>query len=136
MSRPPAARPTTPERTGSPAASLRVDVGRDGVRVRVRAVPGARRDAILEIHGGALRVAVRAAPERGRANAALEALVAGALGLRPAGVAVAAGSTGRDKVLLVRGLDEAAVRDRLLAAAGVKVAPEVGGEAGDRRARS
>jgi uncharacterized protein YggU (UPF0235/DUF167 family) len=52
-----------------------------GVRIRVLAHPGARRDAIeglraLADGGTALRVAVRAAAEDGKANAAIAALLA------------------------------------------------------------
>jgi hypothetical protein len=88
---------------------------RDGVRLKLRVVPGARRDAILGGHGDALRVAVRAVAEKGRANAAVERLVAAALGLPPDAVALVAGLGSRDKVLAVRGLAEADIRARLAA---------------------
>ncbi|HYV89030.1 MAG TPA: DUF167 family protein [Candidatus Polarisedimenticolia bacterium] len=61
----------------------------DGIRVRVLAHPGARRDSVEGLRpmasgragkgadgGMALRVAVRAAPEDGKANAAIIALLA------------------------------------------------------------
>ena len=52
-----------------------------GVRLRIRVRPGAKRDAIegfrAEADGAtALRVAVRAMPEAGKANAAIVALLA------------------------------------------------------------
>lgn len=92
-------------------------VARDGVLVKLRVVPGARRDAIVGTHGDALRVAVRAVAEKGRANAAVERLVAAALGVAADRVGLVGGHGSRDKLLLVRELGEAEVRARLAAAA-------------------
>ncbi|HZR80515.1 MAG TPA: DUF167 domain-containing protein [Candidatus Binatia bacterium] len=86
------------------------------VRIRVRAAPGARRDAILGPHGDAIRIAVRAAPERGRANEALAVVLARALGIRASDVEIASGETSRDKTVVVRGVDAASARERLVAA--------------------
>jgi uncharacterized protein (TIGR00251 family) len=114
----PATQATQPPLAGT--GDLRLDESREGVRLRLRAVPGARRDAILGVHGDALRVAVRAIAERGRANAALVALVAEALAVRTGDVEVVAGASGRDKTVLVRGLSACAVRERLAAALGAE----------------
>ncbi|MHC4939928.1 MAG: DUF167 domain-containing protein [Planctomycetota bacterium] len=77
----------------------------DGATLRVRVSPGARRERILGPHGDALKVAVRAPAERGRANKELCRLIADALGLAPRDVEVIRGATARDKVLLLRGLE-------------------------------
>ena len=82
----------------------------DGVRFKLRVVPGARRDAVLGGHGAALRVAVRAVAEKGRANEAVTRLLAAALGLAADRVVLVAGFGGRDKVVEVRGLGPAEVR--------------------------
>jgi uncharacterized protein YggU (UPF0235/DUF167 family) len=58
---------------------------------------------------------VRSAPVDGKANAALEALLAKALHLPKAAVAVARGTTARLKQVAVEGLDEAEVAARLAA---------------------
>jgi len=87
--------------------------GRGGVRLRVRAVPGARREAILGFHGEALRVAVRAPADRGRANEALLDLLADRLGVGRRDLELLSGRSGRDKVLAVRGVDEDTVRKRI-----------------------
>ena len=60
-----------------------------------------------------LKVRVRAAPVEGEANAALEALLAKALGLPRSAVRVARGTTARLKQVAVEGLDAAAARARL-----------------------
>jgi uncharacterized protein (TIGR00251 family) len=80
--------------------------------VRVR--PGAARSEIVGWRAdGALSVRVAAPPVEGRANAALAALLAGALGLRPTAVTVERGARGRDKLVRVAGLTPADVRRRI-----------------------
>lgn len=86
------------------------------MRLKLRVVPGARRDAVLAVHGDALRVAVRAVPEKGRANEAVVRLLASALAVPPGAVALVAGHGGRDKVVELRGLDAAEARARIAAA--------------------
>lgn len=60
-----------------------------------------------------LKVRVRAAPVEGEANAALEALLAKALGLPKSAVKVARGATARLKQVAVDGLSDAEIRARL-----------------------
>lgn len=81
-----------------------------GVLLPVRVVPGASVDAIRGIHGDALRVAVRAAPERGRANQAVLALLARALGVKKSTVRIVSGHTSRNKRVRVDGLSAPAAR--------------------------
>lgn len=80
-----------------------------GVAIDVIAVPGARRDEIVGRHGDALRVRVTAAPEKGRANGAIEALLARSLGTRPSDVHVERGATSRRKRVVVTTDDPDAV---------------------------
>jgi uncharacterized protein YggU (UPF0235/DUF167 family) len=76
-------------------------------RLQVRATPKAGRDEIAGRRSdGALLVRVTAAPEDGRANAAVCALVAKALGVPKSAVRVARGETSRDKVLEVAGVTD------------------------------
>lgn len=79
----------------------------------VRAQPGAKRDAILGARAGALRVAVTAAPERGKANEAIVKVLAGALGCRRSQITILIGETARDKRFLVEDLGPDEVRTRL-----------------------
>jgi uncharacterized protein (TIGR00251 family) len=108
-------------------AGLRCDETADGTRFRVRAVPGARRSAVLGVHGDALRVAVRAVAENGRANEALIEVLATALGVRAGQVEIVAGGRSRGKSVRVRGLAPATVRARLLTTAGRDADPGPGG---------
>lgn len=65
--------------------------------------PRARREGIGGRHGDALRVAVRAAPEAGRANAACVAALAEAFGVARADVALDPRSSGRRKRVRIEG---------------------------------
>ena len=76
--------------------------------------PGAKRNAILGERAGALRVAVTAAPERGKANEAIQTLLAESLGLKPSRISLISGATSRRKRFLLEGIDaEAGFRSRL-----------------------
>ena len=80
----------------------------DGLRLRVRLTPRGGRDALegvdtLADGRAVLKARVRAAPEKGLANAALEILVAKSLRVPKSTVSVVAGGTGRVKVVEVSG---------------------------------
>jgi uncharacterized protein len=81
--------------------------------VRVRVQPRATRDEIVGWRADTLGVRVTAPPLDGRANAAVAALVASALGLPSSAVQVVRGERGRDKWLRVAGLSPSDVRARL-----------------------
>ena len=74
-------------------------------RIAVKVVPRAARDEIVEWRDGRLRVRVTAAPERGRANAALEALLAEALAIPRRRVRVVSGHTAPQKLVEIEGID-------------------------------
>ena len=83
-------------------------VSNDGLVVAVRLTPKAaldRIDGITKLADGrnVLKARVRAVPEKGQANAALEALLAKALGVPKSAVSVVAGGTSRLKSVLVAG---------------------------------
>jgi uncharacterized protein (TIGR00251 family) len=73
----------------------------DGARLRLRVSAGASRSRVHGPHGGALKLSVKAPPERGKANREVVALVAAAFGLAPADVALVAGETAPDKVVRI-----------------------------------
>lgn len=76
----------------------------DGVLIAVRAQPGARKNAVLGEHGGALKIAVTAPPEDGRANMALVEVLRDWLGLKRSQVELIGGATNRNKSFLIRGV--------------------------------
>jgi uncharacterized protein (TIGR00251 family) len=87
----------------------------EGVVLPVRAQPRARRSGTVGEQGGALKVAVSAPPEHGRANQALVELLAEVLGIRRAQVELLAGVTSRDKKFLIRALTRTELEKRLIA---------------------
>jgi uncharacterized protein (TIGR00251 family) len=82
-----------------------------GCVVSVRAQPGARRNAIVGEQAGALKVAVTAPPDKGRANDAILEVLAGALGLKRSQVELVAGQTSRAKKVLLRGIKAVQARE-------------------------
>ncbi len=87
----------------------------EGCVLPVRAQPGARRSGVQGEQAGALKVAVTAPPQDGRANEALVDALREALGVRRSQVELLAGATGRDKRFLIRGLTRAELERRLAA---------------------
>jgi uncharacterized protein len=76
----------------------------EGVLLPVRAKPHGGRNGVVGIRHGALLVAVTAAPEHGKANAALAVALADAFGLPRSAVRLRRGAAARDKVFLLAGL--------------------------------
>ena len=82
-----------------------------GLSLRVRLTPRGGRDAlegveILADGRAALKARVRAAPEAGAANAALERLIAKACGVPKSAVSITAGATARVKSVRIEGEPE------------------------------
>jgi uncharacterized protein YggU (UPF0235/DUF167 family) len=88
---------------------------KEGAVLPVLAHPGAKRNAVLGERAGALRIAVTAAPERGKANEAIQALLAEALELKPKQLSLISGATSRQKRFLVEGIDSRELLERLAA---------------------
>ena len=80
-----------------------------GTIVLVRAQPGARMNSILGERAGSLRVAVAAAPERGKANAAIREV----LGCKASQIGLLSGETSRTKRFLISGVTSDELRRRL-----------------------
>ena len=78
--------------------------------IDVKVVPRAAKDEIVGWLEGALKIRVQAPPEDGRANRALEELLADALSLKKNAVTVAAGRASARKRVAIDGL----TRDEIL----------------------
>ncbi len=94
---------------------LDLTVHAQGTVLAVHAQPGAKRNAVLGTRAGALRVAVTAPPEKGKANAAIEAVLAESLDCRSSQIALVSGETSRQKRFLVIGVSPDDLRRRLAA---------------------
>lgn len=75
-----------------------------GAILPVRARPGAKTDELIDEHDGALRVAVSAPPEGGKANEAIIRLLAETLNLKRAQVTLLSGASSRTKRFLISGI--------------------------------
>ncbi len=82
-------------------------------RIRVRLTPRAARDEIAGWREELLLVRVTAPPSEGRANAALERLLAGVLGVSKGSVRVVSGRRGREKTVVVDGMSRDEAHRRL-----------------------
>ena len=92
---------------------LDIRAHRDGATLILRVKPKAQADRLLGTHAGALKLSVRAAPERGRANDEVRRLLAKVLDLPLSAIEVVTGAASQDKTLLVRGLTPEELRSRL-----------------------
>ena|SRR5690348_11558143 len=99
------------------ASAERVQIRGNGVSVRVRLTPKGGRDAVegweTDSSGTShLKARVRAAPESGKANAALINLIAEVLGVSRSYVAITGGEKARLKIVAITG-DTSALAARL-----------------------
>ena len=82
-------------------------------KLAVKVIPRASRDEIVGWLGERLKIKIAAPPQDGRANAALEALLAAELGVPQRNVRVARGHGSSSKVVEIAGLGQTDLADRL-----------------------
>ena len=80
-----------------------VSVRGDDMEIRVKAVPGAKRDEVVGALGDRLKIRVAQPPEGGRANEAIRALLAERLGIPARDVEIVQGATNPQKTVRIRG---------------------------------
>jgi uncharacterized protein (TIGR00251 family) len=87
---------------------------RDGaVILPVRAQPGARRNGIVGVHDGAVKVAITQVAEKGKANQAIIEVLCEQLALRRAQVELIGGATSRQKRIAIRDIAIDELRRRI-----------------------
>lgn len=82
-------------------------------RLQLRVAPGSARPAIVGRYGAAWKVRVTAAPEDGKANAAVVRLLAATLALPLRDVEIVSGHASRDKIVALAGIDHDELERRL-----------------------
>ena len=82
-------------------------------RLKVKVVPGSSKSVISGWLEDALKVRVAAPPEKGKANKAVEILIADSLELPRSSVAVTAGKTSPNKTIEIQGMTLAQARKKL-----------------------
>ncbi len=85
-------------------SQLRIKAEDGAVTFEVRVAPRASRSRVIGVQDGVLKVALTAAPIDGAANAALQKLIAKALGVSKSRVGIIRGERARNKVLRVAGI--------------------------------
>ena len=78
-------------------------LAKPGVEIAVRVTPKASRNMVKRDEEGQIRVYVTVVPEGGKANAAVQKLLAKALGVAKSRLTLIRGQTARDKVFRVEG---------------------------------
>ena len=85
----------------------------EGTILPVRAHPGARRNEIRGEQNGMLRVSVTQAPEKGKANKALIAVLSKGLSLKKSQIELISGATSPEKRFLVREVSLSQLQERI-----------------------
>ncbi|MCG3136904.1 MAG: hypothetical protein HJJLKODD_00742 [Phycisphaerae bacterium] len=92
---------------------MKISIHPEGLLLAVKVVPGSSRDRISGWLGESLKVQLTTAPEKGKANAALLALLAQELGLTPSTMQIWRGVTQPRKSILIRGISAEQLLKRL-----------------------
>ena len=94
-------------------STLDIQAADEGVLFKVKVVPGSSRDGLVGVMDGALKAAVSAPPEKGRANKALIKLLAAILNLRKNQISICSVETSPHKTIHIDGLNTAELMQRL-----------------------
>ena len=92
---------------------IQLDLHAAGVILPVRAQAGARRNGIQGEHDQVLKVSVTPAPEKGKANKAIVAVLARQLGLRKSQIALLSGEASSHKRFLIAGVSVDQLQQRV-----------------------
>ncbi|MGD9857799.1 MAG: DUF167 domain-containing protein [Planctomycetaceae bacterium] len=85
----------------------------DGVLLPVIAQPGARRDGLVGIHDGRLKVAVAQVAEKGKANARIIRVLAASVEIKRSQIVLRSGAAARHKVFVIQGITLEDLHERL-----------------------
>ena len=91
---------------------MRFALGRMTI-LRVHVVPNAKVDSVIGMHGGAIKITVRAPAVEGKANVALVRFLADQLKLPRNAIVLKRGDKSRDKTIQIHGLSKEEVFRRL-----------------------
>jgi uncharacterized protein (TIGR00251 family) len=94
----------------------RHDAAAQRLTLSLHVQPGARKNQLVGLHGGALKVKIAAPAADNRANAALIAFLSDVLGVSKSAISIAHGATGRRKVVEIAGGPDLAAKLEALAA--------------------
>jgi hypothetical protein len=78
---------------------------KSGTIIEVRVIPRSSRPRVEKMEDGTYRAYLKAAPEKGKANSELKAVIADHLGIPRSDIVIMRGSGSRDKILKVKTWD-------------------------------
>ena len=79
----------------------------------VQAQPKARKNGVMGIHNGRLKVAVTQAPEKGKANTAITKVLATVLKLKRSQIHLESGATSGKKIFRIVNIQASSLQERL-----------------------
>ncbi len=85
----------------------------DQVKLHIKVHPNAKRDEIVGIEDGILKIKISAQPVKGKANKALIELLSNLWGIRKSDITIEKGGTGKRKTILIEGATKSQVQNRL-----------------------
>ncbi len=86
---------------------------KEGTLLRLHVQPRASRNKIVGIHGERLKIAVQAPPADGKANKAIQKMLAKTLDIPKAQVVLKSGASSREKSFLITGLSPAQILSKI-----------------------
>ena len=89
--------------------------GQKGAALAIRITPRARKNEIVDVlNDGTVKIRLTAPPVEGKANQALVEFLSEVLGVPASKIEIVAGTTGRDKLVSIVGMDPATVHELIL----------------------
>ena len=82
-------------------------------KITVHLQPSAKRNEIVRFEDGVLHLRIAAPPVKGKANAALLAFLSDIVGVSKSRLSIERGATSRMKVIVVEGMSQEEVRERI-----------------------
>ena len=84
-----------------------------GIILSIRTQPGSSKNRIIGEYGGRLKLAVTAAPEKGKANKAVIELLANTFHISESSIHIISGESSRDKRIMIEGLTQETLKSLL-----------------------
>jgi hypothetical protein len=90
--------------------------GKAGAALAIRVTPRAKRNEIIEVQAdGTVKIHLTAPPVEGKANQALIEFLAEVLDIPTSKIEIIAGTSGRNKLISILGMDAQTVQQKILA---------------------
>jgi uncharacterized protein len=83
------------------------------MKIRIKAQPNASKNEIIGFMGDELKIRVSAPPESGKANKAIESLLAQKLGVKKSQIRIVSGLANTHKVIEISNLNEEQLKEKL-----------------------